>query len=187
MLAEAGPWKQCGATCRTVRATPVGTSRSLLIDVCDPLWHEAVGFTSGRRSGQAEGMATVLFLAARGAPREAGPRVVETGGLVVDRRAMAVTVDGQAVLLGPGAWVLLDALAACPGEVVGSLALVVALWPDGIGRHGGKPLAGRDPYHPLRALVCRLRARLGSAGHLIETRDSLGYVLRDEPTTKDGD
>jgi uroporphyrinogen-III synthase len=95
-------------------------------------------------------------------PRRA--RRIRVAGAVLELRGHAVLIDGELRALPPASMVILQALAARPGAVVARDALARGL-PRG------------DDGHAVDMAVARLRAALGSGGH-VETVIKRGYRLR---------
>jgi len=92
---------------------------------------------------------------------------LKVGGVVIDRAAHEVTVDGRATPLTAKEFALLAFLAANRGRVLGRELLLARVW--GAGYEGG---ARTVDIH-----VRRLRAKLGDALPL-ETLRGAGYKLR---------
>jgi DNA-binding response OmpR family regulator len=101
---------------------------------------------------------------------------LKMGGLVIDRAAHEVTVDGRRVTLTAKEFALLAYLAANRGRVFSRDVLLARVW--GVRYEGG---ARTVDIH-----VRRLRAKLGEALPL-ETMRGAGYKLRapQEPVTSD--
>lgn len=97
---------------------------------------------------------------------------IRVAGTRMEIRGHAVLIDGVAHVLAPAAMAILGSLAARPGAVVAKEQLMTVL-----------PRGNDD--HAVDVAVARLRAALGSGGH-IETVIKRGYRLRaDEPATRD--
>ena len=152
-----GDWRTvgCGPACRRGR--------------CDGPTHEQYGRAVER------GYALV---------RQARPRgVVRTGPIEVDYDRRAVRVDGQDVGATPTEFLVLAVLALELGRCVLYEDLIVDVW----GLYSSTPrveagkLNGTDETHMLSVAMARLRARLGTAGRLIETVKNQGYLLADVP------
>jgi two-component system phosphate regulon response regulator PhoB len=102
------------------------------------------------------------------APAAAGA-LLKAGGIVVDRAATAVTVNGHDVELTPIEYRLLLTLLERRGRVQSRPQLLEAVW-------------DAQPDIETRTVdmhVRRLRAKLGGAGDLIETVRGFGYRLSD--------
>ena len=108
------------------------------------------------------------------APAQAGGQLLKVGGISVDRAALAVTVDGASVELTPIEYRLLLTLVERRGRVQSRPHLLEAVWQS-------------QPDLQTRTVdmhVNRLRAKLGTAGDLIETVRGFGYRLR-EPAPRE--
>ncbi len=100
---------------------------------------------------------------------------LKVGGLVIDRAAHEVTLDGRRVVLTAKEFSLLMFLASHRGKVFTRSALLAKVWGA---RYEGGP-------RTVDIHVRRLRAKLGDALPL-ETLRGAGYKLR-EPSSVDGD
>lgn len=108
--------------------------------------------------------------------RQSAPRgVVKTGPLTVDFGASLILLDGRNAGLTPTEATIVESLAEHAGQLCPYEHVVSRAWGDSRG------WAWPEAMHALRINMSRIRARLGAAGSLIETRVSRGYVLRLEP------
>jgi DNA-binding response OmpR family regulator len=105
------------------------------------------------------------------APRDTasdGQDVLEVGAIRIDRSAFRVSVDGQEVDLTPMVYRLLLTLTERRGRLQDGAQLLQTVWD-----------ASSDVQtRTVDMHVLRLRAKLGSAGELIETVRGFGYRLR---------
>lgn len=101
--------------------------------------------------------------------------ICRTGPLVIDCDARTVALAGAPVPLTATEWKILAVLAARLGVVCTYEEIFAAVWDHMI------PDLGRDNMHMLRIHVMRVRAKLGQARRLIETRKATGFMLRDVP------
>ena len=115
--------------------------------------HEAYGYWLGREAAR--------------------PRIVQTGRLRIDRDTKSVDVGGAEIVLFSREWGILDYLAGHIGEPCRNADMMAEVW-------GGEYRPKRD-NHLIRVTVSRLRARLGVAASLIETRPQFGYRLKRVP------
>ena len=109
------------------------------------------------------------------APAAAGA-LLKAGGIVVDRAATAVTVNGHDVELTPIEYKLLLTLMERRGRVQSRPQLLETVW-------------DAQPDIETRTVdmhVRRLRAKLGGAGDLIETVRGFGYRLKPEDRKERG-
>jgi DNA-binding response OmpR family regulator len=98
---------------------------------------------------------------------EIAPKIVRTGGLVVDLHAETVTVAGEVVALTWREWGILAHLAQHLGQICPADDILSAVWQmASVGSQRRADLA------LLTTNVHRLRKKLGTAGHLIETLPS---------------
>lgn len=124
----------------------------------DPLTHEAFG----RQQARSE--------------RESAPQgVVKTGPLTVDFGASLILLDGHNAGLTPTEIKIVERLAERAGQLCPYEDVVSRVWGDSLG------WVWSEAMRVLRTNMGRIRARLGAAGSLIETRVGRGYVLRLEP------
>jgi len=103
------------------------------------------------------------------APAQTGGQLLKVGAISVDRAALAVTVDGAPVELTPIEYRLLLTLLERRGRVQSRPHLLETVWQS-------------QPDLQTRTVdmhVNRLRAKLGTAGELIETVRGFGYRLRE--------
>ncbi len=103
-------------------------------------------------------------------PSTAAHDVVAIGPLSIDRAAHRVSVDGGEVELTPTEFRLLLLLAERKGRVQARSHLLQTVW----------DAAPDIQTRTVDMHVQRLRAKLGSAGELIETVRGFGYRLNDE-------
>jgi DNA-binding response OmpR family regulator len=160
----AWPREGCGPLCRRRRVIVVGEHHAREVEIHDPDAH----YEHGKQLAEEQRMLTRDGL-------------VASGPLVLDLGRLEVRVDGRPIALTAIEWrivsVLVDHLDA------------VTLYPELMSRVWG--WAHRDDWSTLswhmgemeviRTHVSRLRKKLGAAARLIETRPSLGLMLRQEP------
>ncbi len=103
-------------------------------------------------------------------PTVSGHDIVSIGTISVDRTAHRVTVSGEEVELTPTEFKLLLLLAERKGRVQARSHLLQNVW----------EAAPDIQTRTVDMHVQRLRAKLGSAGDLIETVRGFGYRLNDE-------
>jgi two-component system phosphate regulon response regulator PhoB len=103
----------------------------------------------------------------RGASEE--PPILEVGGLLVDRDAHRVTVDGVEVPMTPLEFKLLLTLALRRDRVQNRATLLGDVW----------ELAPGVSSRTVDTHVKRLRDKLGSAGRMIQTVRGVGYRFSD--------
>ena len=103
-------------------------------------------------------------------PSSAGHDVVSIGSLQIDRAAHRVSVDGAEVELTPTEFRLLLLLAERKGRVQARSHLLQTVW----------DAAPDIQTRTVDMHVQRLRAKLGTAGDLIETVRGFGYRFNDE-------
>lgn len=103
------------------------------------------------------------------APAVAGTRrTLRGGGIIVDLNALHVTVDGQTLDLTPTEYRLLVSLLERRGRVQNRQQLLEAAW----------DVHARIETRTVDMHVQRLRTKLDSAGHWIETVRGFGYRFR---------
>ena len=103
------------------------------------------------------------------APPVAGARrMLQGGGVSIDLNALAVTVDGKPIELTPTEYRLLVSLLERRGRVQDRQQLLEAAW----------DVHARIETRTVDMHVQRLRTKLGSAGHWIETVRGFGYRFR---------
>jgi two-component system phosphate regulon response regulator PhoB len=103
------------------------------------------------------------------APAVAGSgRILRGGPITVDVDAMRVAVDGEEVQLTPTEYRLLISLLERRGRVQSRQQLLESAWDIHV----------RIETRTVDMHVQRLRAKLGAAGHLIETVRGFGYRFR---------
>lgn len=95
-------------------------------------------------------------------------RTLRGGGIVVDLNAMSVEADGGVLDLTPTEYRLLVSLLDRRGRVQNRQQLLEAAW----------DVHARIETRTVDMHVQRLRAKLGSAGHWIETVRGFGYRFR---------
>lgn len=129
----------------------------------DPAGHEAYGRSAALASWQAVPTGTV-----------------RTGSLVVDFDTRTTSVSGVRVALTDTEQRLLEALALRCGRVYPYAELLETVWDRyrALQALMGEGRVGQS--HILASNLARLRAKLGASGALIETRQALGLMLRDE-------
>ena len=93
---------------------------------------------------------------------------IATGPLLIRPLTADAYVAGEPLKLTPIEWKIVAVLARNIGGLVSREAILNEGW-------GG---AYWDEYHLLRVNVARIRAKLGAAAPLLETRFQRGYVLR---------
>jgi two-component system phosphate regulon response regulator PhoB len=103
-----------------------------------------------------------------GTPTTASADAIVIGPMQIDRAAMIVKVDGDAVDLTPTEFKLLLTLAERRGRVQGRGHLLETVW----------EAAPDIQTRTVDMHVQRLRTKLGAAGDLIETVRGFGYRLR---------
>jgi len=147
----------CSTDCRVIRAlVPTVFGRTELM-LHDPSSHEAYGMSQGAEFG-------------------AGFHDVETGPLLVRLAAGEAFVDGKLILLTPKEWELLSLLARRLDKVVLNTDTLALIWP------WYEQQTAPHPRHILRVTLSRVRAKLGPAAYLLETRVGRGLLLRREAT-----
>lgn len=149
-------WQGPGCTerCNLLAAHLMGTKGRQMIERHDPASHEAYGRSIGLQPGNSV-------------------YDIVTGNMIVRLSQCAVLVDGRDVLMTPHEYGVLRTLAQNIGHVLSHDDLLSMVWgPDYIGEH-----------HLLRVNIARIRARLGTARHLLVTRPGMGYRLAAEPYT----
>ncbi len=112
----------------------------------------------------------VTAILRRVGPSTASHNVLSIGSLSVDRAAHRVMVDGSEVELTPTEFKLLLLLAERKGRVQARSHLLQTVW----------EAAPDIQTRTVDMHVQRLRAKLGSAGDLIETVRGFGYRFNDE-------
>ena len=159
-------WRRqgCGPLCRRRTVIVLGENQRREVELHDPSAHDQYG------KMLAEEQRMVI---------RAG--LVASGPLVLDLGRLEVRVDGRPVMLTAVEWrivsVLVDHLDA------------VTFYPELMSRVWGTSYAGdwstlswrTAQLHLIRTHMSRLRTKLGAAARLIETRPSLGLMLRQEP------
>jgi two-component system, OmpR family, phosphate regulon response regulator PhoB len=105
---------------------------------------------------------------ARALPVAGATRTLRGGGIVVDLNALSVTVDGAILDLTPTEYRLLVSLLERRGRVQNRQQLLEAAW----------DVHARIETRTVDMHVQRLRSKLGTAGHWIETVRGFGYRFR---------
>ena len=98
---------------------------------------------------------------------------ITTGPLLVRPLTADAYVDGEPMKLTAVEWKIMAVLARNVGGLVSREHILRDAWGE----------AYWAEYHLLRVNIARIRAKLGPARPLLETRMSLGYVLRIAPYT----
>lgn len=98
---------------------------------------------------------------------------IATGPLLIRPLTMEAYVDGKSLRLTPNEWKILAVLARNIGGVVSREHILHEVWGESYWAE----------YHLLRVNIARVRAKLGPAMPLLETRPVRGYLLRIEPYT----
>ncbi len=99
-----------------------------------------------------------------------------TGPLVVDISARRVWVEGSELVLSRTEMAILVYLASHLGQVCPAADIVAYAW-DGETAEVWGQRSGQGRFHTMHTVLSRLRARLGPARYLLETRLGLGVVL----------
>ena len=102
---------------------------------------------------------------------------VRTGPLVIDLLMDTLWIDGRRVPVSPIEWEVLVLLASRLGELVSYEDLALWIWPSAR-LHVGRAPSHQPSRQSIRAIVGRLRDRLGDAGDLLATVASRGVMLR---------
>lgn len=154
-------WRRpgCDARCTVKYVFLPGLSGREPLEIHDPDAHAAYG----------QMLAEVAGYARRG-------WIVETGTLRVDLARLLVWADGAEVQLTPIETKILLYLAQHVDVICPYSEVAAAVWPPDW-------LADAAARHTLRVHLSRCRAKLGSAGRLIETRTVFGLRLRAEAAT----
>jgi two-component system, OmpR family, KDP operon response regulator KdpE len=123
--------------------------------------------------GVGELLARVRAMLRRAAVNPEPARLIEVGGLAVDRQAHEVRLDGAAVHLTPLEYKLLERLARVHGKVVTHRQLLADVWGD----------EQVDQLHYLRIYMGHLRAKIEvnpAEPRYLLTELGVGYRLADE-------
>jgi DNA-binding response OmpR family regulator len=102
--------------------------------------------------------------------------VLRTGALEVFLESPRVRVAGKEIELTRKEYGVIELLASNLGRVVVSDAILARVWGDEYIGYAAT----------LHVTVSRLRAKLGEARHLLETRPGVGYCLRRTPPPSEG-
>ena len=119
------------------------------------------------RSHEAFGRAQVLM------PGGLTTHDIATGPLLIRPLTADAYVDGEPLKLTPNEWKIVCVLARNIGGLVSREAILNEVWGE----------AYWAEYHTLRVNIARIRAKLGAAAPLLETRMCHGYLLRIAPYT----
>lgn len=148
----------CSHLCRFIRAVPVNGNLTKQYLIHHAGSHENYGY---QRALQ-ETTNTVAD--------------VRTGPLLVRFDELQAYVGGEPVKLTVVEFRILTALALRLGKTTSHDGIIRAVWGDSYcGLRRG------ENSHLLRVNIARMRAKLGAARPLLETRPSIGYLLRAEP------
>ncbi len=98
---------------------------------------------------------------------------IATGPLLIRPLTADAYVDGEPMRLSPNEWRIMAALARNIGGLISREHILNEVWGE----------AYWAEYHLLRVNVARLRAKMGAATPLLETRPLRGYLLRIAPYT----
>lgn len=157
----------CGVRCRITVSTFPGRRYPERLAVHDPLHHEAYG-------------QHVLAIGYGLLPRTS----TRTGELLIDTERAVVSVAGREIAVTPIELGMLAYLAAHLGQLCTQTDVLRAVWGENYVPQAAPMIGGKTrnaEFHLLRVNLARLRAKLGPAGRLIETRRAVGYVLVSEP------
>ena len=108
----------------------------------------------------------------RSHPSQATP-VLTVGPITLDAARHAVSLNGQAIVLTPKEFDLLQALLEAAGRVLSREFLLNRVW--------GYARADVIESRTVDVHVRRLRAKLGDAGSRIATVKSIGYRFETDP------
>lgn len=164
ILQQREDWRTpgCSDLCHRIRAIPVGQFGVQPIEQHHVPSHEQYGLSLGALGASAV-------------------EDVRTGPLAVRLLHMLAEVDGVDCKLTPTEFRILSVLALRAGRVVPHATTLAEVWgPEYV--PGASGLVNLE-CHLLRVNVARLRAKLGAARPLLETRPGVGYMLRAEPYT----
>jgi DNA-binding winged helix-turn-helix (wHTH) protein len=169
--ADDDAWRRpaCGDACSRVRV--------LAADGAYRGWRDVVSHDHTAYERKLEHTARLLTLALAAISVDPVPAPLVAGPLALDYVTGRVLLDVRVIRLSGQERALLGLLAASPGEVIRRHDLAVALWPEPADRD----LTAADQCK-LRALVRRVRARLGTAAYLVETVPCVGIRLRTSQT-----
>ena len=160
MVPQAAPEREfrgpgCTDFCRVIAAIVPG-----VFGRTELLLHDA-------RSHEAFGRAQVVM------PGGLTTHDIATGPLLIRQLTADAYVDGEPVKLTNVEWKIMVAVARHVGGLVAREAILNEVWGE----------AYWAEYHLLRVNIARIRAKLGAAAPLLETRPMRGYVLRIAPYT----
>ena len=128
--------------------------------------------TSASRFPRKELVARVRAVLRRTHPNQATP-VLTVGPITLDAARHAVSLNGQAIVLTPKEFDLLQALLEAAGRVLSREFLLNRVW--------GYARADVIESRTVDVHVRRLRAKLGDAGSRIATVKSIGYRFETDP------
>jgi phosphate regulon transcriptional regulator PhoB len=126
----------------------------------------------GKPFSPKELVARVRAVLRRAHPSQATP-VLTVGPITLDAARHAVSVNGQAIVLTPKEFDLLQALLEAAGRVLSREFLLNRVW--------GYARADVIESRTVDVHVRRLRAKLGDAGGRIATVKSIGYRFETDP------
>ena len=156
-----------------------GLTMPVLVVTARGGWHEKVeGIDSGaddyvgKPFSPKELVARVRAVLRRAHPSQATP-VLTVGPITLDAARHAVSVNGQAIVLTPKEFDLLQALLEAAGRVLSREFLLNRVW--------GYARADVIESRTVDVHVRRLRAKLGDAGGRIATVKSIGYRFETDP------
>ena len=119
------------------------------------------------RSHEAFGRAQVLM------PGGLTTHDIATGPLLIRPLTVEAYVNGEPLKLTPNEWKIVCVLARNIGGLTHREVILREVWGE----------AYWAEYHTLRVNIARIRAKLGAAAPLLETRMCHGYLLRIAPYT----
>ena len=126
----------------------------------------------GKPFSPKELVARVRAVLRRSQPNQATP-VLTVGPITLDAARHAVSLNGQAIVLTPKEFDLLQALLEAAGRVLSREFLLNRVW--------GYARADVIESRTVDVHVRRLRAKLGDAGSRIATVKSIGYRFETDP------
>jgi two-component system, OmpR family, phosphate regulon response regulator PhoB len=127
----------------------------------------------GKPFSPKELVARVRAVLRRSHPNQATP-VLTVGPITLDAARHAVSLNGQAIVLTPKEFDLLQALLEAAGRVLSREFLLNRVW--------GYARADVIESRTVDVHVRRLRAKLGDAGSRIATVKSIGYRFETDPS-----